>query len=78
MHGNLKKVALKFDEGEKNRQARLRKARKEIEFELDRLTQMNETLFSNCKQFQDKYMEQVENCNQLSMENQDLLEDRKR
>ena len=63
MHGNLKKVALKFDEGEKNRQARLRKARKEIEFELDRLTQMNETLFSNCKQFQDKYMEQVENCN---------------
>lgn len=45
MHGRLTKVALKFDEGEKSRQARLRKARKEIEHELARLTEMNDTLF---------------------------------
>ena len=45
MHGRLKEVALRFDEGEKNRQARLRKARKEIEVELARLADMNETLF---------------------------------
>ena len=42
MHGRLKEVALKFDEGEKNRQARLRKARKSMEIELVRLTEMNE------------------------------------
>ena len=38
MHVRLKQVAIKFDEGEKNRQTKLRKARKEMEFELTRLT----------------------------------------
>ena len=42
MHGRLKDVAHKFDDGEKNRQAKLRKARKEMEIELVRLTEMNE------------------------------------
>lgn len=49
MHGRLKQVALRFDEGEKTRQAKLRKARKEIEHELTRLTEMNETLFGSCQ-----------------------------
>ena len=48
MHGRLKDVAKKFDEGEKNRQARLRKARIEMEHELSRLTLMNEQLFNSC------------------------------
>jgi len=48
MHGRLKQVAQKFDEGEKNRQARLRRARKEIEHELGRLTEMNESLYNVC------------------------------
>ena len=45
MHGRLKDVAVKFDEGERNRQAKLRKARKEMEIELKRLTDLNEQLF---------------------------------
>ena len=78
MHGRLKEVAQKFDDGEKNRQARLRKARKEMEYELTRLTQMNEQLFQSCQQFQEKFIEQVEYSQQLQSAHQDLVEERNR
>ena len=42
MHGRLKDIASKFDEGEKSRQARLRNSRKEMQHELSRIVKMNE------------------------------------
>ena len=76
MQGRLQTLAIKFDDGEKNRQAKLRKARKEIEHELSRLTKMNESLFTACQQMQEKLLEQVETCNEVQAENEELINER--
>lgn len=78
MHGRLKQVALKFDEGEQSRQAKLRKARKEMEVELTRLTNMNEELFQSCQQFQEKHLEQIEVNLEQKHAYQVLVEERER
>ena len=54
MHGKLKQLADKFEEGEKTKNHKLRKARKQMETELLRLKDMNEKLFKSSSNIEKK------------------------
>ena len=54
MHSKLKGLADKFEEGEKVKNSKLRKARKQMESELIRLKDMNEKLFKSSANIEKK------------------------
>ena len=59
MHGKLKGLAEKFEQGEKTKNHKLRKARKQMESELLKLKDMNEKLFKSSSSIEKK----LEVCN---------------
>ena len=73
MHKKLKELAEKFEAGEKHKNQKLRKARKQMEAELHRLKGMNEKLFRSSTHLEKKLETCIEENRVLVLANQEFL-----